>query len=346
MFSVRFLRSIQKIQKPEEAKRFLRLDKYWRPELAEALLTQVDKIVALKPRQALGLAEIGIQLVKRIRGQHRELEAHAFCSLATAQRSLGRFNEADSNYLNAEKLALGGSSRLSAMIHRQKAVLLAEQADLDGALKLVQRAVELDRAAGIFPSKSLIIEAIIRSSRGESDGSEACFKRVLDEEHPDSDDFLFAASNFVASLTQRPLLGTEIVEARKTLRKIQERIRGVRETPVRYFIWGVEGRLHALMEEFRLAVNHFTQARSGFLRLEMIPDFSRVSVDLVDALLKKGDFEKARITVERTAKKIAEFKGHERFAEAFQLGRDEPIEQAAEVIRSYIDRVPAQIEIG
>lgn len=339
MPSERFLRSIAKIQRPEEASRFLRLDMYWHPKVAEALLTQVDTIVAMKPRQALGLAEIAVDLVKRIEPASSDLRAHAFCSLATAQRWLDRLNEAEANYRRAEEIAPDLSPKVSAMIHRQKAMLFVERGDLDRALALATRAVEIDQAAGIIPGKSLIIKGIVLGFRKDTDKSASCFKRVLEIDNPEGDEYLFATNNLIASIMQRPLLAAEIVEARKTLRTIQDRIRGIRETPVRYYVWGVEGRLHASLAEFRQAANHFSQSRSGFLRLGMIADYARASTDLVETLTKKGDLEKARIVIERTASQIAELEGNERFAEAFRLALDQPIEKAADVIRSQVDGV-------
>lgn len=334
MLSARFLRSIQKIQKPEDTLRFLRKDKYWQPEVVAALLARIDILVSSKPKQALELAQIALDLVRRTRKRTPELEAHAFCSLATTQRWLGRLKEAESNYRNAERHAHGGSAALNAMILRQKALLFIDLSQLDTALKLATRAVALELAAGVFPSKSLNIEGIVRGFRQDTEGSLACFKRVLELGDPKSDDYLFATNNLVASLLQRPLLGTEIVEARKTLRGIQERIRGIRATPVRYCVWVVEGRLHAVMEEFYEAARHFSQARDGFRRLEMIPDYARVSADLVDVLVRKGDLDKARVVIQRTAKWISEYEDHERFATAFQLAMDQPLEKAADFIRS------------
>jgi len=332
VFSARFLRSILKIQRPEEARRFLRQDKYWCPEVVEPLLERSDDLIAQKPKQALGLAEIALELTARMRNPSNNLRAHAHCALATALRSCGRLAEAQSSYANAERSVPIEAHSLRAMIFRQKAILLVEQGNAH-ALELAQSAVALDEKAGASPDKSLISEGIVRGLQQDFSGSCVCFMKVLQNGDPNSATYVFAMKNYIASFLHRPLLGTEIAEARKSLRLVLDRIKGVRANPVRYHIWYIEGQLHAVMQEFRVAVNHLMQARSGYLRSEMIPDFALVSIDLVEVLVKKGDFEKARVTIARTLEKIAEFEEHARFAEAFRLAQDQPIDQAAEFIR-------------
>lgn len=336
MISARFLRGITKYQRPEEARRFLRLDRYWHPEVAEQLLKRIDEIVAKKPKPALGLAEIALELVKRIRNPPRALQAHAHCSIATALRNCGRFKEASGAFRRAEDLVEDSSPLLFAQIARQKAVLLAEQGQMKEALSTARKAVAADRSAGIFPQHSLIGEGIVRGLKRDFAGSCECFLEVLQKGDPQSESYLYAMKNYVASLLQRPLLGSEIVEARKSLRRVQERIRGVRETPVRYDIWFIEAQLHLQMEEFAEAIDHLIQARTGYLRLESIPDFARASIELIDILVKKGDLEKAQITIERTANQIADFEEHKRFAELFLSAQQQPVAQAAEFLRSGI----------
>lgn len=337
VFSSRFLRLVAKIQRPEEAARFLRLDRYWQPELAQALLARVDQLVSLKPRQALGLAEIALALVQRIRDPGRELEAHAYTSLATTQRWIASLEEAGANFEMAEQLAQGGRPTVLAMVLRQKSLLLVDLGQPDAALALARRAVELDRASGLFPVKSLTFEGIVLGYRGEHAASAVRFREVLEQADPDSDDYLFATNNLIATLLQRPLLASDIVEARKTLRTIQRRIRGMRETPLRYIVWHVEGRLHAQLAEYRQAASHYAQSREGYLRLAMIPDYARVSADLVEVLVRKGDGDGAREVIAASAETIegfaAGFAGHQRFAEAFRQSAGQPLEQAAELIR-------------
>ncbi len=333
VFSPRFLRGIAKIQRPEEALRFLRHDRYWSPEVAARLLARVDQLVPLKPRRALGLAEIALELVQRIRNAPQDLQAHAYCALAATQKATGKLDESESNFRTAERLAQSGPPTLKAMVRRQKALLLLERGQLELALESARAAVELDRSAEAFPLKSLMIEGIIRDLQEDIAGALKCFQEVLEHADPAGDEYLFATNSLVVLLMKRPLLGTEIVRVRKDLRRVQNRIRGVRETPVRYILWHAEGRFHLQMEEYRQAIDHFLQARSGFLRIELIADFARVSVDLIDALVKKGEDEKARIIIERTIRQIEDFPGNTNLAEAFQIGRDHPTAEAVDMIR-------------
>lgn len=336
MLSERFLRRIAKIQRPEEAQRYLRSDRCWRPEVVEGLLSRADKLVSLTPKAALGIAEVALTIVTRLRVPSRELQAHALCSVATAQRYLGKLREAESHFYQAEKLSQGGSASLTAMIARQKSLLCVDQGDLAIALKLARKAVKLDRGTGIFPTKSLLVEGIVVGFRNEISASEACFTEVLEHEDPASDDYLFATNNLVRTILKRPLLVVEILEARKTIRRLQDRIRGIRETPVRYTFWYLEGLLHSLMEEYRLAAKHIEQGRAGFLRMGMMSDYARLSVDLIDVLVKKGDIEKARRVIQEAAEHLSASEEGKRLAEAFQLVDGEPLESALSRIRERI----------
>lgn len=336
MFSARFLRSISRLRRPEEAKHFLRQDQYWCPEVIAPLIQRCEDLANLKPRDALGFAEIAVELVNRMREPTAEIGAHAYCVLAAIQRYTGKLAAAESNFELAEGLAAAGSLTVQAMVARQKAALLTEQGKLELALPLAKRAVELDREAGSFPAKSLNIEGTVRYFQGDFTESTSCWMEVLKGSDPKDDVYLYAMNNLVNSLIHRPLLTAEVVEARRSLRSILERIRGVRETPVRYQVWYTEACLHVALEEYREAINHFMQARAGFLRLGMIRDFGRVSVDLIDVLLKKGDEERARVILERTAKTLAEFEEHRRLLDAFLQAQALPIAEAAEHIRLHL----------
>ncbi len=228
------------------------------------------------------------------------------------------------------------SPELNAKIARQKAPLAIEQGNLDLALHLAQEAVALDREAGVFPAKSLLVEGNVRFFRKEFPESIARWTLVVQGSKPDDDVSLFAMKNMVSSLVRRPLLTSEVVEARKALRAVAERIRGIRETSLRYEVWYTEGYLHTALEEYREAVNHFMQARAGFLRLNMIRDFARASLDLIDVLLKKGEEDRARVTLNRTAKTVAEFEEHRRLADAFQMAQVLPIAEATEHVRLHL----------
>lgn len=336
MLSERFLRRINKIERPEEAQRYLRSDRCWRPEVVSALLRRADQMVPLRPQDALGIAETALTIVNRLRVPHRELQAHALCSVATAQRFLGRLREAESLFLQAEKLGHGASVPLSAMILRQKSLLHVDQGNLDFALKLARKAVKLDRSSDKFPTKSLLVEGIVLGLRNEFKASLACFKEILEHADPTSDDYLFATNNLVATLMKRPLLASEVVGIRKTIQSLRKRIRGVRDTQVRYIFWYLEGLLHINMEEFRLAVKHLEQGRSGFLRMGLITDYARISVDLIDALVKKGEFEEMRRIIAETSAQLDSFDDTAQYAEAFRLASGEPVETAAEGLRKRI----------
>lgn len=99
----------------------------------------------------------------------------------------------------------------------------------------------------------------------------------------------------------------DAVFARKLLRDVQEQIKGVRETSVRYIMWHTEGIFHGLLEEFYNAILHLVQSQEGFLRIHQIGDFARVSLDLIDVYLRKGDPSKAKTPIEGAAKEIAGF---------------------------------------
>lgn len=338
VFSARFLRSILQIQRPEEASRFLRQDRYWCPEVAEPLLTRVDELTPLQPNAALGLAEIALDLVKRIRNASRDLQAHAWCSLAGAQRAQGALLAAESSLRAAEPLVKSCEMPIQALFARQRAVLLIHQGHKDKALRTAQEAVRLERRLEKVPTKGLIVEGAVRYLRDEYKKSGECWNEILQNEDPASALHAIAMQNFAATLAKQPLSLEEVVEARKLLRQILERIKGVRKTPVRYIIWHTEGLFHLRLEEFGQAIDHFMQARSGFFRLEQMISLARVSADLIEALVKSGKLERARHMMERTAKQLAEYEEHTGDAQVFRLAMAQPIAEAAEFLRA---RLPA-----
>lgn len=343
VFSARFLRNISKYQRPEDAQRFLRLDRYWIPEIAERLLARVDELTPKKPQQALGLAEIGIELVERIRDASPDLRMHAYCSLGGALRATEHLHRAEAIFDRAEPLRPTCSVPLQAMFSRQRANLRLHQMRLDEALRLIEEAVALDRSVGNVPAKSLLAAGAIRYFRREFDVSRRCFKEVLDLTDPSSEIYAFAMQNLAATYAgQSNLSIKDAVFARKLLRDVQQQIKGVRETPVRYIMWHTEGIFHGLLEEFYKATIHLVQAQEGFLRLEQIGDFARVTIDLVDVYVRKGDEAKAREAIERAVKEIASSSGYEDTAALFERSLEKPIAEAAGFIR---ERLPGALAL-
>ena len=333
VFSARFLRSILKIQRPEEARRFLRLDMYWCPEVAEPLLSRIDELTPLQPRQALGLAEIAVELVKRIRDASRDLRVHALCSLAGAQRASDELQASEASLRAAEPLVESCAPAIQALFARQRAVLLIHQGSKNKALRIAQEAVRLERSLGKVPTKGLIVEGGVRYIREEYKESGECWNEILRYEDPASDLYAFAMQNLAATLAQQPISLEETVEARKLLRQILERIKGIRRTPVRYIVWYTEGLFHHRLQEYQQAIDHFMQARSGFQRIEQMTTFTSVSVDLIDAFVKYGKLDRARNAIERTARQLSEFEEHTQDAEVFRLALSQPMEGAAEFLR-------------
>lgn len=323
-----------KIQRPEEARRFLRQDRYWCPEVAEPLLARIEELTPLKPKDALGLAEIAFDLVKRIRNASRDLQAHAWCTLAGAQRAQGSLLAAESSLQAAAPLAKSSEPAIQALFARQRAVLLIHQGHKDKALRTAQEAVRLERRFEKVPTKSLIVEGVVRYFRAEYMKSSECWNEILKNEDPASDLYAISMQNLAATLAQQPITLEEVVEARKLLRQIQERIKGIRKTPVRYIIWYTEGLFHLRLAEFRQAIDHFMQARSGFSRLEQMSTLALVSADLTEALVRSGKLERARHMMERTAKQLSEYEEHTGEAQVFRLAMAQPIAEAAEFLRA------------
>lgn len=343
MFSVRFFSGIRTIQSPEKAKRFLRHDRYWIPEVAEPLLARIDDLVPLKPRVALELAEIAEELVwQRMRNPNLELRAHAACSLGAAQRETGNLVEAEATFARAEGLVDGCGTALQATFARQQAILHIYQGKNDDALRLAQKAVDLDRLLNDVPAKSLLTLGGIRYFRGEYEESAACWKEVLEKTDPSSDIFAFAMQNLAATFARKNLPIKEIVPARKLLETIRDRIKGMRETPVRYVVWYTEGLLHSSLNEFKAAIRHLQQARTGFLKLKQVGDFARATIDLVDVFVRKGDVQKARMTLERAAREISGHSDYEAAAKLFESALEERIIDAPELLRDRISTALAK----
>lgn len=336
MFSARFLRGISTIQSPEKAKRFLRQDCYWVPEVADLILARIDELVPLKPRVALELAEIAEELLKRMRDPSLELRIHAMCSLGAAQRETGDLAGAEATFSRAESLVDGCSTELKATYARQQAILRIYQGKSDDALRLAQKAVDLDRRLDEVPAKSLLTLGGIRYFRGEYEASTECWKEVLEKADPTSDIYAFAMQNLAATFARKNLTIKEIVPARKLLETIRERIKGIRATPVRYVIWYTEGLLHSALNEFKAAIRHLQQARTGFLRLNQVGDFARATIDLVDVFARKGDVSKAQTAMERAARELFGHPGYEAAAALFESALKERLTDAPEFLRDRI----------
>lgn len=342
MFSVRFLRSISTIQSPEKAKRFLRLDRYWTPEVVEPLLARIDDLVPLKPRVALELAEIAGELLGRMRNPSLQLRVHASCSLGAAQRETGNLAGAETTFARVEGLVDGCDAGLQATFARQQAILRIYQGRSDDALRWAQKAVDLDGGLDLVPAKSLLTLGGIRYFRGEYEESAECWKEVLEKTDPSSDIYAFAMQNLATTFARKNLTIKEIVPARKLLEVIRERIKGIRETPVRYVVWYTEGLLHSSLNEFKPAIRHLQQARTGFLRLDQVGDFARATIDLVDVFVRKGDLQKAQATIERAAREISGHSGYEPAARLFESALEELITDAPEFLRAHISTTLAK----
>ncbi len=342
VFSVRFLRAIATIQSPEKAKRFLRLDRYWLPEIAEPLLARIDELVPLKPQVALQLAEIAQELVGRIRNPSAELRFHAVCSLGVAQRETGNLAEAETTLARAERLVAACGIAQRAMFDRQQAILRIYQGNGNDALRLAQSAVDLDRSLEEVPAKSLLTLGGIHYFRDEYEESTACWKEVLEKTDPTSDIYAFAMQNLAATFARKNLPIKEIVPARKLLETVRDRIKGIRQTPVRYVVWYSEGLLHSSLNEFKAAVRHLDQARTGFLKLEQVGDYARATIDLVDVFVRKGNAGKAQTILERAAREIAGRPGYGAAAKIFESALEGRITDVPEYLRERISTALAQ----
>lgn len=318
MFSARFLRSIQKIQRPEDARRLLRLDRYWIPEVAEALLVRIDGLVSFQPALAAELAEITVELVGRIRDVESALQAHAFCSLAVAQRFLGRLPEAEASFDHAKKLGESGPISLSAMICRHRALLLLDLRKPDDALRLVRKAVVLEREAGVSASRSLICEAVICGSLGDFATCAQLCEEVLEKESPDSPVYLSAVQNLLSANVQRPMSVEGFLEAKEMFRRVRFKLRGIRETPVRYCVWYAEALLHLRMKEFPNATEKLQQARAGFLALSLLKDYALASLDLAKVFARMNAEDRGWVVLERTAFELERDHADPSLREAFR----------------------------
>ncbi len=347
MFAPRFLRNIGKIQKPEEAERFLRHDRYWIPEVAERLLNRVDELAQYRPSQSVvEIGQMGVDLVGRIRNATSDLRVHALCSLGGAQRTSGLLSEADATLARADPLEPSCTKPIRAMLARQKAVIRMNQARADEALALAKSAVSLDRSTGVVPVKSLLVEGFVRFVRGEYELSSSCWKEILEKDSPSSAHYTFAMQNLVATLARQNISAKDIVPLRDFMKTVQERIKGTRGTPVRYITWHTEGILHALVGEYRFAIKHFLQAQQGFLRTGQLRDYVLVTPDLIDAYLRRSDGAKTRKTLERAIKVLA---GEPRFAatvELFQRAIDVPLSEVVAFLREQTVAALAQQSEG
>ena len=337
MFTDRFLRSIEKISKPEEAQRFLRQDRYWVPEVAKPLLKRIDDLVNQCPQDALALAQIAVELVGRLRPPDRELQAHAWCSLATAERFAGKLEAAEAHFTKAEHFAIGAPAAIAAMIARQKALLLLDLHRTEHSLKLVREAVCLEKKAGLTASKSLLCEGVIHFTLGDHAGAERCFREVLELEEPGASVYLSAMQNLLPVVALRALTIEDLLAAEDFFRDVRGKLRGIRRTPVRYCVWHAEAILLYRQKEFRLAIEKLEQARTGYRELGWWFDFALASLDTVKATAKRESEARAREVLIECLGELEQASANKNIVEAFRLGLEtESVEKAVVLIRQML----------
>lgn len=281
-------------------------------------------------------------MIRRMRNPSRELRVRAISSLGAIQRATGNLTEAETTLARAEGLVDGCRIALQATLARQQAILRISQGKGDDALRLAQKAVDLDRTLDEVPAKSLLTLGGIHYFRGEYEASTECWKEVLEKTDPTSDTYAFAMQNLAATIARKNLPIKEVVPARDLLELIRERIKGMRKTPVRYVVWYTEGLLHSSLNEFKPAIRHLNQARNGFLKLDQVGDFARATIDLVDVFVRKGDVPKAQTTLKRAAREISGHPGYEAAAKLFESSLEERITAVPEFLRDRISTVLAK----
>lgn len=320
MLPKRVLSRIRSTRKVEEAQRFLRLDRYWRQEVVEALLARCDEVVPFDPTLSFQLSQIADQLVSRLRDCPPGLKSHARCSLAVALRHLGRFDEAVTAFDTATIWSASAGLTVQAMVARQRAMLLLDLGDIDGASEMACRAVAVDRQRGDRPSVSLIIQGIVYSYQKRFYDAIGCFSEVLTYEEPRKPVYLLAIQNLGACLAESSRTAEEIVRARRILRVVRERIKGVRDTPIRYRVCWAEAILHRRLEEFDAAREVLRRARKGFLRLRMLDDYALISADLATLHVEMGQESQATALLKQTASRLHTLKSTPLLA-AFEQAR-------------------------
>lgn len=337
MFTDRFLRSIEKISKPEEAQRFLRQDRYWVPEVAKPLLKRIDELVNQCPQDALALAEIAVELVGRLRPPDRELQAHAWCSLATAGRFTGKLEAAEAHFAKAEHFATGAPAATAAMIARQKALLLLDLRRPEQSLKLAREAVCLEKKAGLTASKSLVCEGVILGLLDDHARAERCFREVLEVEDPQTSTYLRAMQNLLPIVATRVLTIEDLLAAEDFFREVRAKLRGLRRSPVRFSVWYAEAILLYRQNEFRLAIKKLEQARAGFRELGWWIDFALASLDIVKATAKRESEARAREVLTECLSELEQAGANKNIVEAFRLGLEtESVEKAVAQIRQML----------
>lgn len=293
------------MRKAEEVKRLLRLDRYWRPEVVEALLDRSDEVVAFDPQLGLEVALAADQLAQRLPSLPADLITHARCSVAVGFRHRGCLAEAAKWFAAAAETAVRAPGNLQAMVARQRALLLLAQGKHEEALAQVRWAVATDRQHGHSPSISLINEGIVHFHSGRTREAVEAFAHVLTSENPRRPVYLVAIQNLSFALAEASRTAEEIVRARRILRTVRERIKGVRDTPIRYRVCWAEAILHWRLEEYAPALDSMQRARKGFQRLGMAHDFALISAELTALHLEMDQPRNALALLQQTAKALA-----------------------------------------
>ena len=189
--------------RPKDIAKMANQDRYWSEGVLRAILSRVEDLTQVSPRDAIEAGSFALELLKRIRHPPADLVALADAVLGSALRYAGRFGDAIKTYERA--LAVPDLSRAGqAMVLQRMAVAVVCNGAVGKGLELVEEAISLD-------SDSLTAQAIrgwVLMVAGELHAALAQCIAVLERADPTRD----LPSTLTTIVNAANILSYEIVE--------------------------------------------------------------------------------------------------------------------------------------
>ena len=286
-------RLLRELDLPANAVQILENPKYADPGFADAYYEHCEEVLFHAPEDALKLAGFALRLAYLLpegtdpesRQTHQELFVRAYWIMGSAYRKFGRMAEAEGPYRKALRIK-GISDSVKAALYLRLAVLRVSQKRYGDALKLIDQAEAIYRAAK--DSKGLGHVFITRGYTYNESGrfAEAVpeFTRALSKINPHLDP---ESGRFHYSATHN--LGFAIAEcpspeavgiAQVHIRKARGLLGGQRRSVPRYKLYWIEGKALIKLGSTQLGERRFLRALKGLLTLGALFEAALVCLDL------------------------------------------------------------------
>ncbi len=270
----------------QKLRRRMRERSFCTPSFARDLIYAAAADVTTDPAASLFLARICVQVARR--SGDRCAHARSAEVLAGAHRLLGKLKLSQRTLDTAFELAKGCGC-CQPMLHRALALLRFNQNQLEPALRVANRAVELTRPLKnrVEEGRSLLCRAIIRDYRGNSRPALADAEAAL-RVLPRDDAHFAAALHSYAVILARLGDRESVQRAEQLLPEIGKSFCGLKGLSVeRAKLAWLRGEVARAQGEYHRALRQLERTRSAFIRLRMPLELAAVCADISAVLVER-----------------------------------------------------------